>query len=95
MCRTNLYTIYMRLIFILRTVNCDSENLNAFDDRRKHCKEKIMRAALILAILSLAACAGADTPSRNATVQTSDDDKGRCNRPDKDRPGRPCPWDHP
>jgi hypothetical protein len=26
MCLANLYTIYMRLIFILRSVNCEAEN---------------------------------------------------------------------
>jgi hypothetical protein len=64
---------------------------------------------MILAIMSFAACANADTPLRKATLdikgnlryepvevaQSNDDDKRRCNRPDKDRSGRPCPWDHP
>jgi hypothetical protein len=74
-------------------------------------RRKIMRGVmfLMLAVCSFTACASTDTPPRKGTLdvkgnfryapievaQSNDDDKRRCNRPEKDRPGRPCPWDHP
>jgi hypothetical protein len=52
MCRTNLYGIYMRLIAILQTVNCESKEWNAFEGQRKFYRENAMRADIYFCVFN-------------------------------------------